>query len=98
MINLSQLEGFDWDDGNAEKNWAKHKVTPEECEEAFFDEDKKITKDKLHSNNEDRYIFIGKTTQERLLYSVFTVRNNKIRIISSRDINKKEIQLYEKTT
>lgn len=38
----------------------------------------------------------SKTRQARLLYLVFTIRNGKVRIISARDINKKEVHLYEK--
>jgi len=53
-------------------------------------------KDKLHSKKEQRFIILGKTKNKRLLYTVFTIRNNEIRIISARDINKKERKLYEK--
>ncbi|HIE24125.1 MAG TPA: BrnT family toxin, partial [Candidatus Korarchaeota archaeon] len=54
--------------------------------------------DKLHSKEEERFILLGKTKKERVLFVVFTIRNDKIRIISVRDINKKERRLYEKTT
>lgn len=56
----------------------------------------RIYKDALHSEKEERYILIGKTKRKRLLYSVFTMRGRKIRIIFSRDINKKEVTMYEK--
>jgi len=88
---------FIWDKGNLDKNWRKHKVKTKECEEIFFDENKKIAKDKLHSNGEKRLIILGKTKKRRLLYLVFTMRNKKIRVISARDTNKKERKLYEKT-
>lgn len=88
---------FDWDKGNIGKN-LKHQVEDEESEETFFDEYKVTLKDKVHSRAEDRYILLGKTKQGRLLYIVFTIRRAKIRIISARDINKKEVSLYEKTT
>lgn len=87
---------FHWDKGNVNKNLKKHKVTDAECEEVFFDQRKIISKDPLHSNKEKRFILLGKTKSERSLFTVFTVRNNKIRIISSRDINKKEYKLYGK--
>ncbi|MBU4360790.1 BrnT family toxin [Patescibacteria group bacterium] len=64
----------------------------------FFDNKKVILKDPLHPGKELRYIILGKTKTNRLLFTVFTLRNNKIRIISSRDINKKEIKFYEKRT
>lgn len=87
---------FDWDKGNIDKNWKKHQVSNTECEEVFFDENKKILKDVLHSVNEDRYILLGETKENRLLYLVFTIRGEKIRVISARDINQKERRLYEK--
>lgn len=98
MINLLKIEGFDWDIANQEKNWLKHEVTWEECEAVFTDENLKLLEDIFHSKTEDRFIIIGKTRKQRLLYIAFTIRNNKIRVISARDINKKEIKLYEKTT
>jgi len=89
---------FIWDKGNLDKNWHKHEVKTKECEEIFFDENKKIAKDKLHSNGEKRFIILGKTKKHRLLYLVFTMRGKKIRVISARDTNKKERKLYEKNT
>ena len=89
---------FQWDKGNANKNFYKHSITDTECEEVFFDSKKVISKDIFHSRKEPRHILLGQTKAGRLLYTVFTIRNNKIRIISSRDINKKERKLYEKTT
>ena len=98
MIKLfNKTTEFEWDQGNENKNFIKHRVTNEECEEIFFDEDKKILKDVLHSELEERYIIFGKTKKNRLLFIVFTIRKNKIRIISARDINSKEKRLYEKS-
>ncbi len=89
---------FIWDKGNIDKNWEKHKVANRKCEEIFYDRKKKISKDALHSEKENRFILLGKTKRNRLLYLVFTIRSKKIRVISVRDINKKEVPLYEKTT
>ena len=86
---------FEWDEGNIGKN-KKHKVNDREIEESFFDNHKVIYKDTLHSNKEKRYILLGKTKGKRLLFIVFTQRKDKIRVISARDINKKEVYLYEK--
>ena len=97
MKVLEEPYKFDWDKGNIDKNWGKHKVSNNEREEVFFDENKKILKDVLHSIDEKRYILLGKTKRDRLLYVVFTIRGEKIRVISARDINKKERRLYEKT-
>ncbi|PIS08075.1 hypothetical protein COT78_00025 [Candidatus Berkelbacteria bacterium CG10_big_fil_rev_8_21_14_0_10_43_13] len=87
---------FEWDKGNKDKNFVKHKVTDEECEEVFFDPKKKIVNDIFHSDREDRHIIIGKTKFGRYLFLVFTTREDKIRIISARDLNRKERSLYEK--
>ena len=86
---------FEWDTGNTNKN-IKHKVVDTEAEEVFFDQNKVVYKDVLHSRKEIRYILLGKTKTKRLLFVVFTKRKNKIRIISARVVNKKEVFLYEK--
>ncbi len=99
MITLKEPSEFEWDKGNIDKNEIKHRVQNKESEETFFDSNKKIIKSrKLYFKDEERYILIGKTKKERLLYIVFTKREKKLRIISARDINKKEKYLYEKRT
>ena len=92
---IKNVIGFDWDNGNKGKNFLKHKIKDEECEEVFFDYNKKISKDKIHSGKEERYVLIGKTKKQRLIFLVFTIRKNNIRVISARDLNKKEYKLYE---
>ena len=64
----------------------------------FFDKNNVLDEDIKHSTVEKRFLIIGNTQKGRLLYQIFTKRGNKIRIISSRDINKKEVKLYEKET
>ena len=99
MIILKEPFEFEWDKGDIDKNEIKHRVQNKESEEIFFDSNKKIIKSrKLYFKDEDRYILIGKTKKERLLYIVFTKRGRKLRIISAGDINKKEKYLYEKRT
>jgi len=98
VLRIKEPIKFVWDKGNIDKNWKNHQVTNQECEEIFFDENKKISKDVLHSKKEKRYILLGKTKKDRLLFVIFTLRNKKVRIISARDINRKEVKLYEKTT
>lgn len=88
---------FEWDEGNRDKN-VKHGVTNQEAEEAFRDKKKRLFKDHVHSQSEERYRIIGKTKTDRLLFIVFTLRKTKVRIISARVINKKEAYLYEKET
>jgi len=93
-----KLNEFEWDKGNIGKN-KKHKVEDKEAEEAFLDEDKVIYKDTLHSSKgEDRFVLLGQTKRDRLLYIVFTQRKDKVRVISARNINKKEVHLYEAET
>lgn len=89
---------FLWDKANIEKNWLKHKVKPDEAEEIFFDKNRQEYPDPTHSDKEPRSILIGITKNQRLLFVVYTERNKKIRIISARDINRRERGLYEKTT
>jgi uncharacterized DUF497 family protein len=88
---------FQWDAGNEQKN-EKHGVVNREMEEAFFDKKKAIAPDPRHSQAEQRYILLGRTEKKRLLYIVFTVRTGRVRVISARDINKKEVKLYEEAT
>jgi hypothetical protein len=99
MHILKEPVEFEWDRGNKDKNWQKHKVSVEEIEEAVLSESKKIAKDFFHSKKENRYLLIGETKKQRILFIVFTLRKNKIRVISARDLNKqRERRLYEKTT
>ena len=99
MIVLPKPIKFIWDKGNQTKSFNKHKVTNQDAEEIFFDSNKILVKDKIHSTkNENRYIIIGQTSHGRTLYSAFTIRKDSVRIISSGDLDKKEHQLYEKTT
>lgn len=80
---------FLWDKANIDKNQFKHQVSTSESEEVFYDDNKVILRDVFHSDKEERYIVLGKTKKSRLLFIVFTKRNNKIRIISARDTDKK---------
>lgn len=88
---------FEWDDGNREKNYKKHGVTVEECEQVFFNKPLLIIDDVLHSKDEARWYALGKTKTKRYLSVVFTMRTDHIRIISARDMDKREHKLYEKT-
>lgn len=97
MDILSNINGFEWDKGNVTKNWERHGVTHIECEEVFFHSPLIVKDDVTHSTTELRYYVLGKTNAHRQLFLVFTVRNNKIRIISARDMNKKERKIYEQT-
>ena len=95
MIDLSQLTGFDCDDSNRDKNWEKHQVLASECEEVFFNLPLLLQSDDAHSQKEPRYFVLGHTIAGRRLFIVFTVREDKIRVISARDMSKKERAIYE---
>lgn len=94
-MQFSDVIGFDWDKVNTNKN-RKHRVEDREAEEAFFDRRSVVYRDVLHSQVEKRYILIGQTSQERLIYVIFTYRDSKVRIVSARDTNRKEDKFYEK--
>lgn len=98
VIDLSELEGFEWDEGNIDKNLLRHKVTNNETGEIFFNEPLIIIPDIKHSKAEKRFVAQGKTNNNRKLTVVFTLRDKKIRVISARDQNKKERRQYEKTS
>ncbi|MEN8230539.1 MAG: BrnT family toxin [Bacteroidota bacterium] len=91
---FSNCTGFDWDDGNSEKNRILHQVSRNESEQVFFNAPIVVGDDVSHSQSEKRWFLLGKTDAHRLLFVVFTVREELIRVISARDMNKKERRLY----
>lgn len=97
MIDLHSVTGFDWDENNREKNWEKHQVSAGECEEVFFNLPLLLEEDPSHSQKEPRYYVLGHTIAGRRLFVAFTIREDKIRVISARDMSKKERSIYEQT-
>lgn len=95
MKILPKPIAFDWDKGNIDKNLIKHNVTNKEAEEVFDKEPKFIFEDERHSLFEKRYMVWGVTSRARRLSVFFTIRRDKIRIISARDMHKKERRKYE---
>jgi len=95
MLRLSKIIGFDWDKENIDKNWVKHKIKNEECEQIFFNKPLIIHPDTKHSEKETRLYALGKTIDNKLLFISFNIRKNKIRIITARQMNKKEVKIYE---
>ena len=91
---LQQSTGFEWDEGNSEKNWIRHQVSQSECEQVFFNKPLIVSDDEKHSKNEKRWYLLGQADSGRLLFIVFTLRDKLIRIISARDMNKKERRIY----
>ena len=99
MIDLDKIIGFDWDDGNARKN-AKHGVGQAESEEVFFNQPLLLVSDSQHSAREVRFHALGKSNEGRALHITFTLRANStlIRVISARDMHRKERVIYEQAS
>jgi uncharacterized DUF497 family protein len=95
LEQLSACTGFEWDEGNSEKNWAKHRVTRSECEQVFFNLPFVVADDQKHSHAEPRYYGLGQTDTTRKLFVVFTIRSGLIRVISARDMNRNEKRNYD---
>jgi hypothetical protein len=95
MDVLDECAGFDWDDGNSGKNWDKHRVTDSECEELFFNDPCIVRRDSGHSHLEARYYALGRTDRGRCLFVVFTLRGKLVRVISARDMTRRELRIYQ---
>ena len=95
MKGLLGLEGFEWNEANLTKNWEKHRVTPWECEQLFFNLPLVVAEDPAHSTVESRYYVLGQTDAGRRLFLVFTARKRRIRVISARDMSVKERRTYD---
>lgn len=96
MIDLTRIVGFNWNDGNARKN-EKHGLSQSEAEEVFFNPPLLLLDDALHSGQERRFHALGKTREGRTLHISFTLREDGtlIRVISARDMHRKERSIYE---
>lgn len=97
MINLAAVTGFEWDAGNSRKNSSKHDVMQSEAEQIFFNQPLLLLDDSAHSQTESRYHALGVTDESRLLHVTFTLRasGSLIRVISARDMHRKERKAYE---
>jgi uncharacterized DUF497 family protein len=93
---LSECVGFDWDNANAVKNWERHRVTPEEAEDVFFHDPFVWKADVRHSSKEQRCRALGMTSRGRLLFVAFSLRRKLVRVISVRDMNRREAEEYKK--
>ena len=98
MISLNEITGFEWDSGNERKSMDKHSVSKLEAEEVFFNVPILLLNDEKHSEIEQRFHALGKTDAARLLHITFTIRANKLRVISARDMHRKEKKVYENNT
>lgn len=96
-ILLTECTGFDWDEANKNKNAIKHSVSWLECEQVFFNQPLLLHEDSLHSSTEKRMYVLGQTDESRKLFIAFTIRNSLIRVISARNMSKRERKYYEQT-
>jgi len=95
MLDMESITGFDWDEGNARKSSEKHGVTQMQAEQVFFNQPLLVLEDTRHSRNEIRFHALGQTDNARLLHITFTLRATLIRVISARDMSRKERLKYE---
>ncbi len=86
---------FEWDEGNSPKVERRIPIAVvEEC----FQRPVKLWKDLIHSLNEERQIMIATDQQGRHLWVCFTLREQRVRVISARYMHKKERETYAKKT
>jgi len=92
---LASATGFNWDEANIRKNWEKHKVTPFECEQFFFNRPLVVHASEGRSGKEERFYALGRTNAGRMLFVVFTMRGDQIRVISGRPMSRGERKVHK---
>ena len=88
--------GFQWDEGNAAKNWRRHEATQTEAEQVFWNRPALIAEDPKHSGRERRHFALGRTDAGRQLMVAFTLRGSLLRVISARPVGRRERSIYTK--
>lgn len=86
---------FQWDHTKAARNLRAHGVDFSEARTIFYDPLSMELRDEEHSDGEERFIRLGRSNRGRLLVTVFTEREEDIRIISSRRATRREVRSYE---
>ena len=94
MTAWAEFLAFDWDAGNRDKNWARHRVSDSDCEEVFFNQPLVRRRDPSHSREEQRFCAFGQTDTGRRLFVTFTMRGKRLRVISARDMTRRERRFY----
>jgi uncharacterized DUF497 family protein len=92
---VSRCTGFQWDEGNLLKSWERHGVAAAECEQVFFNQPLLAAPDVKHASREPRFCALGHTDAGRFLFVVFTIRRRLIRVISARDMSRRERGTYQ---
>lgn len=98
VLWLQETAGFqfDWDDGNRTKSVSKHAVSTVETEEVFLSGQAAPLGMQISPEApEERLGIVGPTYMGRILHVVFTLREGKIRPISTRPAHRRERELYE---
>jgi uncharacterized DUF497 family protein len=89
---------FEWDDRKSRANKRKHRVSFEEAQTVFYDDEALLRDDPDHSEDEDRFVLLGVSTALRTLVVCHCYRESDqvIRIISARKANRSEVREYER--
>ncbi len=95
MPDLSRVAGFEWDAGNEPKSTTRHGVTQGEAEQVFMNEPLIVAADPQHSSAEQRFHALGRTSEGRTLHVTLRAEGTLIRVISARDMHRKERAIYE---
>jgi uncharacterized protein len=93
---VAGLSGFEWDEGNANKNWERHGLSRAEAEQVFLNAPIVLAAYVGHSSREQRFGALGRTSADRLLAIVFTIRGDLLRVISARPMSRRERKLHVK--
>ena len=94
MEEITKCTGFQWDEANRDENWLRHRVSEAECEQVFFNVPLLVARDEKHSDKELRHYVLGRTNAGRRLFLVLTIRGEWIRVISARDMSRRERKEY----
>jgi uncharacterized protein len=100
MVDFGKIIGFEWDAGNARKSEEKHGVSMAEAEQVFFNAPLLLLSDSLHSQREPRVHALGRADEGRALHIALTLRQagQLIRVISARDMHRKERAIYDQAS
>ena len=93
---FQDVEGFQWDEANASKNWTRHQVSQTEAEQVFLN--RPVVVAGARTGIEARWFAFGRTDGGRRLTVVFTIRRPLIRVISARAMSRPERKSYDQAT
>jgi uncharacterized DUF497 family protein len=88
-----KIERISWDQETAD-HISNHSVSPEEVEEVLFND---VDPPLIMRGKEGKYLAYGKTNGGRLLLVVWVTKHRKTKIITARDVSKKEKQFYKRS-